>query len=178
MNDSRYVSRGGYKLEAALDHFGLDVTGFVCADLGCSTGGFTDCLLQRGAARVFAVDTAYGQLAWKLRNDPRVVVTERANALHVDPAEPCDLCVVDLGWTKQQRAIPAAMKWIKPSGGIITLVKPHYESGEHQLDDARAEAIARDVIAQLPGVVGSIKSPLPGGKGGNAEWLVLIERTN
>src|SRR5690606_3323422 len=91
MNDTRYVSRGGLKLEAALDHFALDVTGFICADLGCSTGGFTDCLLQRGAAKVFAVDTAYGQLAWKLRKDDRVVVLERTNALHFDPARLGDL---------------------------------------------------------------------------------------
>ena len=143
-----YVSRGGLKLAAAIDHFGLDVTGYVCADLGCSVGGFTDVLLQRGAAKVHAVDTAYGQLAWKLRNDPRVVVMERQNALHAEAQPQCDLVVVDLGWTKQDRAVPAAARWLKPDGGaILTLIKPHYEAaatgggrvrGRHVLDEAEA----------------------------------------
>lgn len=179
MSDRQYVSRGGLKLEAALDHFKLDVAGFICADLGCSVGGFTDCLLHRGVAKVFAVDTAYGELAWTIRNDQRVVVMERTNALHVDPPEPCDLVVIDLGWTKQDKAIPAAGRWVKPGGRIVTLIKPHYESGYHRLDDEQAEQVAQQVVANLlsipgVGVVGSIKSPIPGGKGGNAEWLAML----
>lgn len=151
MSDTTYVSRGGQKLRHAIAEFGLDVQGLVCADLGCSTGGFTDCLLQHGAARVYAVDTAYGQLAWKLRKDPRVVVMERSNALHTRPVEAVDVVVVDLGWTTQRQLLPVAASWLKPRGSagtsagassraseapcaeplrtpcILTLIKPHYE---------------------------------------------------
>jgi 23S rRNA (cytidine1920-2'-O)/16S rRNA (cytidine1409-2'-O)-methyltransferase len=180
--DRQYVSRGGEKLAAALDAFGIHPAGLVCADLGASTGGFTDCLLQRGAARVYAVDTAYGQLAWKLRRDDRVTVMERTNALHVQPPPPegVDLVVVDLGWTKQDKAVPAALRWLKRDGKIITLIKPHYESGRHTLDDTEAEAIAGRVLADMPAlgvrVIGQVVSPLRGGKGGNAEYLALLTR--
>jgi 23S rRNA (cytidine1920-2'-O)/16S rRNA (cytidine1409-2'-O)-methyltransferase len=125
-----YVSRGGLKLRHALDTLALSPAGLTCADLGCSTGGFTDCLLKAGAARVYAVDTAYGQLAWTLRNDPRVVVIERSNALHTSPPELVDLVVIDLGWTPQRLAIPAALAWLRPGpdARIISLIKPHYEA--------------------------------------------------
>ena len=128
-----FVSRAGLKLDHALREFQLDVTGFVCADFGCNVGGFTDCLLQRGAAKVFAIDTGYGALAWTLRNDARVVVMERTNALHAPPPQDVlvDLVVIDLAWTPQRLAIPAALRWLKPDARIVTLVKPHYE-----LDDA------------------------------------------
>jgi 23S rRNA (cytidine1920-2'-O)/16S rRNA (cytidine1409-2'-O)-methyltransferase len=128
-----FVSRGGEKLDHALASFGLDVAGLVCADLGSSTGGFTDCLLRRGAARIYAVDTGYGILAWTLRNDPRVVVMERSNALHTDPpanvaaAGGVGLVVIDLGWTRQKHALPAARRWLKAGGRVVTLIKPHYE---------------------------------------------------
>ncbi|NBC10537.1 MAG: TlyA family rRNA (cytidine-2'-O)-methyltransferase [Planctomycetes bacterium] len=180
-----YASRGGRKLEAALDAFALDVADLTCADLGCSVGGFTDCLLQRGARKVFAVDTAYGQLAWKLRQDPRVVVMERTNALHNDPPpeadQACDLVVIDLGWTKQDRAIPVALRWLKPARAscIVSLIKPHYESGRHQMTDEEADAesrrVAEDVLPTLGVAVrGLIRSPIRGGKGGNLEHLALL----
>ena len=195
--DCPYVSRGGLKLRHALDEFGVDPAGLICADLGCSTGGFTDCLLQAGAARVFSVDTAYGQFAWKLRTDERVTLLERSNALHTDPPAAVgggvDLVVIDLGWTKQARAIPAAMRWLRPDGRIITLIKPHYERpassprARHKLsplDEADAERIAREVADALPavGVVvhGLVASPILGRKGGsgegrgNAEYLALL----
>ena len=179
---SRFVSRGGGKLEKALDAFGIDPTGYSCADLGCSTGGFVDCLLQYGARQVFAVDTAYGELAWKLRQDERVTVMERTNALHAEPpadgAQACDLVTLDLGWTKQDRALPATLRWLKPDGRVITLVKPHYESGQHRLEDAEAERITQDVLATLPGlgwdVTDTVESPVRGGKGKNREWLALL----
>jgi 23S rRNA (cytidine1920-2'-O)/16S rRNA (cytidine1409-2'-O)-methyltransferase len=184
-----FVSRGGLKLHHALHAFGLDVRGLVCADLGCSTGGFTDCLLQAGAARVHAVDTAYGQLAWKLRQDARVVVHERTNALHAPAAEAVDLVVIDLGWTKQDRAIPTALRWLSPGGRILTLVKPHYESGNSRLEEEQARAIAERVRDDLPAlgvrVLAWTRSPVLGGatsgknksKGsGNPEWLALLER--
>jgi len=130
-----YASRGGLKLAAGLAHFAIEPAGWRCADLGCSVGGFTDCLLQRGATHVYAVDTAYGELAWPLRQDARVTVLERANALHFEPATElenfagCDLVTLDLGWTRQAKALPAAQRWLRPEGGawLITLVKPHYE---------------------------------------------------
>lgn len=191
-----YVSRGGHKLAAALDRFGIDVTGFVCADLGCSVGGFTDCLLQRGAARVYAVDTAYGQLAWKLRQDPRVVVMERQNALHAEPRSDAavELVVVDLGWTKLDKAVPAALRWLAATerARIVTLIKPHYETTEGTrgqamkgkrhgvLSEDEAEAVTRRVVDELPklGVVveGWIRSPIEGGKGGNVEHLAVLRR--
>ena len=105
---SGYVSRGGEKLAAALDHFEIDVSDRVCADLGSHIGGFVDCLLQRGAERVYSVDTSYGTLAWKLRRDPRVVVLERTNAMHVVLSEPVDLVTIDVGWTPQSKILPAA----------------------------------------------------------------------
>lgn len=122
-SENPYVSRGGLKLRHALEVFGVDPAGWWCADLGCSTGGFTDCLLQAGAARVYAVDTAYGELAWRLRQDERVAVMERTNALHAEvPADVAerggvDLVVIDLGWTVQSRAIPAALRWVVPGRG-------------------------------------------------------------
>lgn len=191
-----FVSRGGLKLHHAIGTFGLDVSGFVCADLGCSTGGFTDVLLHHGAARVHSVDTAYGELAWKLRQDERVVVHERSNALHLEPAESVDLVVIDLGWTPQRLALPAAAKWLNPDGRIITLVKPHYECEKSELgpggvmDHTRAEEVAEEVRDRLPalgfGVLGWTKSPVIGGaagkrkkrKGtGNPEWLALVARS-
>lgn len=202
--DCPYVSRGGLKLEHALREFAIDANGLVCADLGASTGGFTDCLLRHGAARVYAVDTAYGELAWTLRNDPRVVVMERSNALHTDPAPEIgaaggvDLVVLDLGWTRQQFAIPAALRWLGPDGRIISLIKPHYEAGDRSragatsvvLAEPEAEAIASRIARQMPEwgarTLAMTKSPVLGGalsvrkkvKGaGNAEWLALLERT-
>lgn len=200
-----YVSRGGLKLRHALSTFAIDPTGLVAADLGCSTGGFTDCLLQAGAARVFAVDTAYGELAWTLRNDPRVTVLERSNALHAEPPEQVDLVVIDLGWTPQRLAIPAALRWLKPGpdSRIISLIKPHYEASDREsradargrtkppkavLPDEEAHRIANEVAASLPTlgvrVLALERSPILGGAGGrskgsgagNAEWLVHLAR--
>jgi len=185
--DASYVSRGGIKLEAALDAFDLDPTGWTCTDLGANVGGFTDCLLQCGAGRVFAVDTGYGTLAWKLRQDPRVTVMERSNALHVEPAAPCDLVVVDLGWTRQRYAIPAALRWLAPQargseGGIVTLIKPHYETERRGiLEDAEALAVRDRTLESMSQwgarVVDWIESPIRGGgrRGkGNREWLALL----
>lgn len=183
----KYVSRGGFKLAAALawlEAKGWSAGDGVAADLGCSVGGFTDCLLQHGAARVHAVDTAYGQLAWSLRQDERVIVHERSNALHLAPPEICKVVVVDLGWTKQDRAVPTALQWLGPpeqrldDARVISLIKPHYESGEHQLDDAEALRITHEVADTLPrlGVTvdALIESPIRGGKGGNPEWLAIL----
>lgn len=184
-----YASRAGQKLHIALAAFELDVTGLTCADLGCSTGGFVDCLLQHGAKHVYAVDTAYGELAWKLRQDPRVTVLERSNALHLEPVTTCDLVTVDLGWTPQRLAIPAASRWLggNPSGRIISLIKPHYEDTQGALkgrkkgtlDDEQAMAVTYRTIQDLEKIgfkaTHTIPSPIRGGKGGNLEVLALLQ---
>src|SRR3954466_11682841 len=123
-----FVSRAGQKLDHALAHFGVDVAGLGCADLGCNAGGFTDCLLQRGAAKVYAVDTGYGMLDWRLRKDPRVVGMERTNAMHAELPEPAGLGGVDGAWTQQQHILPAARRMLAPDGAVVTLIKPHYEA--------------------------------------------------
>ena len=191
----KFVSRAGAKLEHALEEFRLDVTGLRCADFGCNVGGFTDCLLQRGAKHVTAIDTGYGALAWKLRQDPRVETRERTNALHAEaPAGGVDLVVLDLAWTPQRLAIPAALKWLAPGGRIITLIKPHYELREEEkawldrgfLPHERVPGVVTRVEAEMPAlgakVMGSTQSPLVGGKTskkagvpGNIEWLTLLE---
>jgi 23S rRNA (cytidine1920-2'-O)/16S rRNA (cytidine1409-2'-O)-methyltransferase len=191
----KFVSRAGAKLEHALEEFKLDVTGLRCADFGCNVGGFTDCLLQRGAKHVIAIDTGYGALAWKLRQDPRVETRERTNALHAEaPAGGVDLVVLDLAWTPQRLAIPAALKWLAPGGRIITLIKPHYELRDEEkawldrgfLPHERVPGVVTRVEAEMPAlgakVLGSTQSPLVGGKTskkagvpGNIEWLTLLE---
>lgn len=194
-----FASRGGQKLQHALHEFQFNVTGLVAADFGCSTGGFTDCLIKAGASRVYAIDTAYGLLAWTLRNDPRVVVMERTNALHATPptengsSVAVDLVVADLSWTPQRLLIPAARKWLKPGGRIITLVKPHYEVKEvgapevprgGVLPEDEAERVAMLVKERLADfgvrVLGFTKSPILGGAGksgkgtGNVEYLAMV----
>ena len=184
-----YVTRGGLKLAAGLDGFGIDPAGMVCADLGCNVGGFTDCLLQRGARRVYAIDTGYGVLAWKLRKDDRVVVSERTNALHAEPAELVDLAVIDVAWTPQRLILPAAGKWLKPGGQVISLLKPHYEAtatqprrqrgGKHHVLDAEtARNQCLSTCNQLVELGWRIKavmlSPVIGGKG-NTEFIFWAE---
>ena len=190
-----YASRGGLKLAHAIETLGIDVRGAICADLGCSTGGFTDCLLQHGAARVHAVDTAYGELAWKLRSDDRVTVHERQNALHLTPAELCDIVTIDLSWTRQSKALPAAMNWLAPTGRIITLVKPHYEVPRDTLGpggvlpEDQAEPVCTRVLDETTAelglkLLGVTQSPIRGGasskkrrKGaGNVEFLAVLSR--
>ena len=178
-----FVSRGGLKLDHAMRHFALDVNGLVCADLGCSTGGFTDCLLQRGAARVYSVDTGYGVLAWKLRKDARVIVKERTNAMHVTLPEPAMFVSIDVSWTKQSKILPAAKRVVAAGARIVTLIKPHYEADAQLLrqgvlpDDAVASVVDR-VLADVPGygfeVIGTTQSPIRGSEKGNIEVLALL----
>lgn len=182
----RYVSRGGLKLEAALDRFGVAPEGRVCADLGASTGGFTDCLLQRGAARVYAIDVGYGQLAWSLRQDPRVVVMERTNARSLDALpEPVTLLVGDLSFISLQLILPAIRRLLAPEGEAVLLVKPQFEVGRERVgrgglvrdEAARADAlagVAEAARAQGFGVRGEMESPVPGAKAGNIEWLLWL----
>ena len=150
----RFVSRAGEKLDHALSTFRLDVNGFVCADFGCNAGGFTDCLLQRGAAKVYAVDTGYGALEWKLRKDPRVVPMERTNAMHATLPEAADLVVIDVAWTRQRNILPAAQRALKDGGAVVTLIKPHYEADSDQLirgvlPEVAVESVVEAVSATL-----------------------------
>ncbi|MBX5482014.1 MAG: TlyA family RNA methyltransferase, partial [Myxococcaceae bacterium] len=147
-----YVSRGGLKLKAALDHFGLKVAGAIAADIGASTGGFTDCLLQEGAARVHAIDVGYGQLHEKLRKDPRVISRERVNARYLTDAdlpEPVDVVVIDVSFISLTQVLPSVLPKLKPGGLLVALVKPQFEVGRERVGKggvvrdpaARAEAI-------------------------------------
>ena len=185
----RYASRGGLKLEGALRSFGLDVSGLFCADFGASTGGFTDCLLQAGAAKVYAIDVGSGQLDWKLRNDPRVVVREGINARHLnleDLGEPVDVAVCDVSFISATQMIPAMLRVLKPtSGRLIVLVKPQFEVGKGLVGrggivrdpelHASSCAKVRSFLEEHGFVTDMIESPITGAAG-NREFLVYGRR--
>ncbi len=185
--DLPYVSRGGLKLAAALDAFALVPADWVCLDVGASTGGFTDCLLQRGAARVYAVDVGHGQLAWRLRQDPRVVVRERVNARHGLDAhvpEPVDLAVVDVSFISLGMVLPAVVPRVRAGGAVVPLIKPQFEAGRGQVGAGgivRDPAVHRQVLEGF-GVLARhlgwpphdlIPSPVTGADG-NREFLALL----
>lgn len=183
----RFVSRGGEKLEAALQAFGLgNLNGLVCADVGASTGGFTDCLLQHGAQRVYAIDVGYGVLHWKLRNDPRVIALERTNARYLQTLpEAVDLVTIDASFISLRLLLPVVQGWLRPGGRVIALIKPQFEAGRSEA--ARGEGVIRDpaihrqVLEQVLaatqragyGVRDLIQSPLTGPKG-NIEFLAHL----
>ncbi|MCC7165143.1 MAG: TlyA family RNA methyltransferase [Anaerolineae bacterium] len=182
-----YVSRGGYKLAGALDAFGVSPEGLVCADIGASTGGFTDVLLQRGASKVYAIDVGYGQLAWKLRTDPRVVVMDRVNARYLDRLpEPIDLVVIDVSFISLEHILRAAPRLVKPGAGkIVALIKPQFESGRDQVGrggivrDPRVHEQVREKIVRFSEqlgleVGGVIESPIAGTEG-NVEFLIYLQ---
>jgi 23S rRNA (cytidine1920-2'-O)/16S rRNA (cytidine1409-2'-O)-methyltransferase len=180
-----FVSRGGIKLAAALDSFPVRVQETVAADVGACTGGFTDCLLQRGARRVYAIDVGYGQLDWRLRKDERVVVMERVNARYLDSLpESIDLVTVDVSFISLKLILPSARSWLRPGGEIIALVKPQFEAGREQVGKGgvvRDPAVHRAVLENLlgwatehrlgPGAL--LQSPLKG-PAGNIEFLVWL----
>ena len=179
-----FVSRGGLKLDAALDHFAILVTGRVCLDIGASTGGFTDCLLQRGARRVHAVDVGSGQLDWKIRSDPRVVVHEKLNARYLrgeDIGEPVGLAVYDVSFISVTLILPAAMPLLQPGGEMVILVKPQFEVGKGQVgrggivrEPVLQEAACRRVneaARQLGFETSIMESPILGAEG-NREFLL------
>jgi len=180
-----YASRGGYKLAGALDQFGLDVTGQVAADVGACTGGFTDVLLQRGAARVYAIDVGQGQLVWKLRQDERVVVMERTNARYLDALpESVNLAVIDVSFISLKLILPAVRKWLAAEGQVIALIKPQFEAGPESVGKGgivRDAAVHRAVLEDVLGwagdqgwrVGGLIQSPIQG-TDGNVEFLIWL----
>jgi 23S rRNA (cytidine1920-2'-O)/16S rRNA (cytidine1409-2'-O)-methyltransferase len=182
----RYASRSGEKLQAALTSFAIDVTGKVCADLGSNAGGFVDCLLQAGAKLVYAIDTGYGMLDWKLRTDARVVVMERTNAMHATLPAPVDLITIDVAWTRQRHILPAAMKMLADAAMIVTLVKPHYEAERSLLRRGvlpaeHTTAVVSEVLAHIRElgleVIATTPSPIKGAAG-NAEILALLRTKN
>ncbi len=177
-----YVSRGGHKLAAALDAFNLDVDGWIAADVGASTGGFTDCLLQRGATKVYAIDVGYGQLAWKLRQDARVIARERTNARYLEHLpEIVDLVTIDVSFISLKLILPPAVGWLQPAGQIVALIKPQFEAGRTQVGKGgvvRDPEVHRAVLIEITGwahsrglgLAGMIRSPITG-PAGNVEFL-------
>lgn len=191
----KYVSRGGLKLEHALKEFTIPVAGLTAVDLGASTGGFTDCLLQNGVTKVYAVDVGRGQLAWKLRNHPQVVVMEQVNARDLTPAQmpapfsPAGLVVIDCSFISLRKILPAAVALLRPLGKIIALIKPQFEAGKEEADKGAGvitdPAVHERVIRELQDFVTTIPplswrslttSPILG-PAGNREFLVLLEKT-
>ena len=183
-NPCPYVSRGGLKLEKALRDFGVDPTGYVCSDSGASTGGFTDCLLQKGAKKVFAIDVGYGQLAWSIRTDPRVVCMERTNIRYVTPedlGEPLDLSVVDVSFISLKIVLPAIQALLKPTGQVLCLIKPQFEAGKDKVgkkgvvrDPAVHEEVLENFLALAKELQFTVRnltfSPVKGPEG-NIEFL-------
>lgn len=186
-----YVSRGGLKLEKALRDFGVDPTGYVCSDSGASTGGFTDCLLQQGASKVFAIDVGYGQLDWKIRSDPRVVVMERTNVRYVTPeqlGEPLDLSVIDVSFISLRIVLPVIKTFLKPTGQVLCLIKPQFEAGKDKVGkkgvvrDPQTHKEVLDSFVSLAGetgfqILGLTFSPVKGPEG-NIEFLAHLTLQN
>lgn len=181
----RYVSRGGDKLAAALSDFKVNVTEFVCADVGASTGGFTDCLLQHGAGQVYAIDVGYGQLDYALRQNPRVITMERTNARYVTSLpQPVDLVVIDASFISLRLLLPVVRQWLKPNGSVIALIKPQFEAGKQDVgkggvvrqSEVHARVI-REIVhfseAELFTISGLTISPLKG-PAGNIEFLIWL----
>ena len=186
-NTCPYVSRGGLKLEKALRDFGVDPTGYVCSDSGASTGGFTDCLLQQGAKKVFAIDVGYGQLDWKIRSDPRVVVMERTNVRYVTPeqlGEPLDLSVIDVSFISLRIVLPVIKTFLKASGQVLCLIKPQFEAGKDKVgkkgvvrDPQTHKEVLDDFVALTQEIgfkiLGLTFSPVKGPEG-NIEFLAHL----
>jgi 23S rRNA (cytidine1920-2'-O)/16S rRNA (cytidine1409-2'-O)-methyltransferase len=180
-----YVSRGGLKLERALIEFKIDVKDKTCLDVGASTGGFTDCLLQHGARKVYGVDVGYGQMAWKIRQDPRVVVIERTNIREIDPArisEQADVVVIDVSFISLEKVLPAVLQFLKPAANIVALIKPQFEVGKSQVgkggivrDGAARDAAVERVRLFVQGLECDVKGIIPSpitGQDGNMEYLL------
>ncbi|MBI5191741.1 MAG: TlyA family RNA methyltransferase [Nitrospirae bacterium] len=188
-DDMPYVSRGGLKLKGALDAFGLDVSGLICADVGASTGGFTDCLLQEGASRVYALDVGYGLIDSRLRNDPRVTVIERVNVRHMEPGwfdGPVDMATVDVSFISLKLVLGPIASVLRPGGIIVALVKPQFEVGKGKVgrggivrdesERLRALTEVMEFAASTGLIVGEhMESPITGAKG-NVEYLLRLEK--
>ena len=188
-NDLPYVSRGGLKLEKAIKEFGVSLQGKVAADIGASTGGFTDCMLQNGAIKVFAIDVGYGQLAWSLRTDERVVNMERTNVRNVTPeqlGQPVDLASIDVAFISLEKVLPAVKAMLQPAGEIVALIKPQFEAGREKVGKkgvVRDKSVHIAVIEKIIGLIAENNFSLLGldfspikGPEGNIEYLCFIEK--
>jgi 23S rRNA (cytidine1920-2'-O)/16S rRNA (cytidine1409-2'-O)-methyltransferase len=182
-----YVSRGGLKLEAALKYFNISAVGKIAMDVGASTGGFTDCLLQNGAIKVYCIDVGYGQLAWKLRQDPRIVIIERANIRYLEKEkipDPIALATIDVSFISLVKVVPKVLEFLSPGGEVIALIKPQFEVGKGEVDKggvikdaAKRERAAGRVKEAMESfglkIIGIIQSPISGQKG-NIEYLIYM----
>ena len=189
LGQERFVSRGAYKLLTILDNFKLDVSGMVCLDAGASTGGFTDCLLQQGASKVFAIDVGYGQLAWSLRTDERVVNMERTNVRNVTPeqlGQPVDLASIDVAFISLEKVLPAVRDMLQPEGEIVALIKPQFEAGREKVGKkgvVREPSVHEEVIFRVLALARQMEltpkaltySPVKGPEG-NIEYLVWLAK--
>ena len=181
-----FVSRAGQKLHFALTTFRINPAGMICADLGSNVGGFVDCMLQLGAARVYSIDTGYGVLDYKLRKNPSVVVMERTNAMHVNLPEPIDLISIDVAWTRQRFILPSVRRLLKDDGQVVTLIKPHYEADRKLLKEGVLperhlsevlKCVKQDIIAAGFSIGEIIESPIKGA-GGNVEFLAQLRNSD
>ncbi|MGE5238827.1 MAG: TlyA family RNA methyltransferase [Chloroflexota bacterium] len=185
-----YVSRGGLKLSAAIDSFAISLSGKVALDVGCSTGGFTDCMLQRGAAKVYCIDVGYGQLAWKLRTDPRIILLERTNIRYLERErvpEAVDIATIDVSFISLVKVVPKVLEFLREGGEVIALIKPQFEVGRGEVgkggivrDEGKRLMALESVRSELESLglhtKGVIESPLPGQKG-NREYLIYMTKT-
>ncbi len=184
-----YVSRGGLKLEAALREFKVDISGKTAMDVGASTGGFTDCLLQHGCRKVYAVDVGYGQLAWKLRQDPRVISIERTNIKELNPElvpEPIDIAVIDVSFISLEKVIPSVLKFLARNAEIVALIKPQFEVGKGQVgkggivrDEEARTAVVEKIVGSFRELGLDVKGVMPSpitGQDGNVEFLIYAAR--
>lgn len=185
----KYVSRGGYKLEKAMEVFSITLEGKICLDIGASTGGFTDCMLQNGAAKVYSIDVGYGQLDWKLRNDERVVCLEKTNVRYVTKEqvpEEADFASIDVSFISLTKVLPAVMGIMQPAGQLVCLIKPQFEAGREKVGKngvVKDIQVHKDVIAMIAdyalanglGILGLDFSPIKGPKG-NIEYLIYLEK--
>ena len=189
-NQMKYVSRGGYKLEKAMDVFGIRLNGKICLDIGASTGGFTDCMLQNGASKVYAIDVGYGQFAWKLRNDERVVCLEKTNVryvTHEQVPDEGDFASIDVSFISLTKVLPAVLGVLGEKGQLVCLIKPQFEAGREKVGKkgvVRDSSVHREVIemtveyvrTQSLGILGLDFSPIKGPEG-NIEYLIYLDKS-
>lgn len=183
-DEMEFVSRAGHKLQHALSEFKLSIRDLICADFGCNLGGFTDCLLQNGARMIYSVDTSKNCLEWNLRNNPKVIVLEKTNAMHVELPEKVDLISSDVAWTKQDKILPSIYKNLKDGGLAITLIKPHYEAERIELHKGKVkEEFLEEIIERIKlkfeennfTLLNLTESPITGRYGKNTEYLALLK---
>ncbi|MGD9275585.1 MAG: SAM-dependent methyltransferase [Candidatus Pacearchaeota archaeon] len=173
------VSRGYHKLKFAIEKFKLNLKNKVCADFGSSTGGFVQAILEEGPEKIYSIETSKNRLHFALKDDERVIVLDKTNAIHIKLPEKCDFISIDAGWTIQKKILPNAIKNLKDNGEIVSLIKPHYEANEKIRNEEHLQEILEKVKKEISGIVdivNIVESPLVGKKGGNREFLILCKK--